>query len=172
MTNTPAASIREATKRLDELNYSVGDTLDVKSSIILVVITILGTISGGIIATQQLPTAIKVIQVIGVLALVIAGVLSLIALWPRNFSVPPAPEKLRNYLNEWVEYYAGEAQAEEKASAEFESEEQRLALERISVNGRLASWKSKLNSAAFYATAVAVLMELASLSWFACARLF
>jgi hypothetical protein len=172
MPNTPADSIRELTKRVDELNYAVGDTLDVKSSIILVVITLLGTVSGGIVATANLPATIKLVQSAAVLALVVAGVLTLIALWPREFSIPPRPERHWDYLNGLEQYYAGEPHAEQRVVADFDAELERLARERIICNNQLASKKTKLNSGAFYATAVAVTLELVSLSWFAFAHLF
>ena len=55
--------LRDDTEKLDELYFQLGDVLDVKASIILVLVTLLGAVSGqvlalhGTISGTQIPTS-------------------------------------------------------------------------------------------------------------------
>src|ERR1700721_4632100 len=59
----------EEITRLDEAIVDLGDALDVKASIVLVLATLLGAISGPILALHDLPDWVKVAQAIAVAAL-------------------------------------------------------------------------------------------------------
>jgi hypothetical protein len=167
MQKTPADLLAEEAKRLDEVIYQAGDVLDVKASIVLLVVTFLGTLSGQIVSVPDLPPTIKVIQVLAVAALCISGVLTVCALWPRDFSIPRDPRELSTYVAALVEYFRGKPNAEESVLQQYENVRNQSVVDRIATNAQFAVSKSRLNKLAFYAVAVSLLAELISLLWLA-----
>jgi hypothetical protein len=162
-----ADSLAEDAKRLDEINYSVGDVLDVKASIILVALTFLGTLSSQILLISDLPATIKVIQIIAVVALSIAAILTICTLWPRQFDIPPSPKESSAYAEELRNHFSGDPNAEGSLLQQFQIARLDLTLARIDTNNRFASSKSRSNRWAFYAVCVSVATELVSLTWLA-----
>lgn len=163
--------VAEDAKRLDEIKYQVGDVLDVKASIILVAVTFLATLSGEILAVSDLPAAIKIIQVVAVVAVSVGGISTLWALWPRKFDIPPRPDESSAYAEELEEHFRGKLDSDELIVKQFTQTVMTLRLERIAANDKLASSKTKLNKCAFYSIGVAVFAELASLLWLAICHL-
>lgn len=159
--------VADDAKRLDEIIFQTGDVLDVKASIILVAVTFLATLSGEILTVSDLPVAIKVIQVIAVVAVSIAGVLTVCALWPRQFDVPPSPTRTSAYAEQLQQYFRGKLNADELLVEDLRKDAMEIRLERIATNRRLAVSKSRFNKFAFYSIGVAVCAELASLLWLA-----
>jgi len=165
-------AVYEDAKRLDEINYGVGDALDVKASILLLVITFLGTLSGQILGLTILPRAMKVVQLIAVLGICTSGVLTLLALWPRRFSIAPAPEEMLNYAEELAVYFEGEPNQEELLLERFRRDRRELTSERISKNNQIAATKTRFNELGFYAITVSAAAELITLLWLAFWHLF
>jgi hypothetical protein len=160
-------ALAEEARRLDEVNYEVADVLDVKASIILVALTFLGTLTGEILVISDLPATIRVIQIIAVIALSIAGILTIATLWPRHFDIPPNPQESAAYAEALREHFDGAPDAEDLVLRRFQKTQMELTLARIVTNNQLASSKSRFNRWAFYAVGVSVLAELASLLWLA-----
>jgi hypothetical protein len=159
--------IAEQEKHLDELFFQVGDVLDVKASIILVVISFLGAISSQILLVQDLSCLIKGLQILAVLALA-GGVFTTVwSLWPRVFDAPPNTEEWIEYLQELEKFYAGQEDSAERAFKAFKDSISKRRQERISKNRALAERKSNLNSWAFRATVVAASAEAICLVWLA-----
>lgn len=160
-------AIAEHEKRLDELFYQLGDVLDVKASIIFVVISFLGAISGQVLLTPDLPYLIKGIQIIAVLALA-AGVFATVwSLWPRIFDVPPDTAAWLAYLEELERYFAGKDNASELLLKEFNKGVSDRRQESIAKNRALTKVKADLNEWAFRGTVVAASAEAISLVWLA-----
>lgn len=162
--------ILEEAERLDEIHYEVGDTLDVKSSIILVVVTFLGTLSGEILSRPALAGLAKAVQVSAILCLCVAGVLTLLALFPRKFDIPPDTGEMLEYADGLERHYGNFCNGAEMLLKHFQQNRIAAAMERIATNRDLANAKLKLNKAAFYVTAVAVCLELFSLALLVCPR--
>ena len=75
----------ERAKARDQAEASLADTLDVKASILLVLIVFLATLIPDVLRTPALPTCIQVLQVVTAVILS-AGVVALtIELWPRKY---------------------------------------------------------------------------------------
>ena len=68
----------------DDLAFKLGDTLDVKASIGLVVITFLGTQTAYLLDKHVTGLA-HILQAGSVVALVVATIASIVELWPRNY---------------------------------------------------------------------------------------
>jgi hypothetical protein len=160
-------AIAEHEKRLDELFFQLGDVLDVKASIILVVISFLGAISGQLLVLHDLPYLIRGIQIVAVLALA-GGVFATVrSLWPRVFDAPPDTAEWMEYLQQLEKYFAGKDDASELVANDFLQAIAQRRQERIARNRALTTTKSNLNAWAFRATVVAASAEAVSLIWLA-----
>lgn len=80
-----AEIIIERLQQKDALLFHLSDTLDVKASIWLVVITFLATQTAGFLSDALLPGALRYAQIGSALSLAAAGALALVVLWPRNY---------------------------------------------------------------------------------------
>jgi hypothetical protein len=160
-------AIAEHEKRLDELFFQLSDVLDVKASIILVVISFLGAISGQVLVLHDLPFLIRSVQMVAVLALA-GGVFATVrSLWPRIFDAPPDTAEWISYLQELENHYEGEDNASELVAKDFMQAIARRRQERIAKNRALTTAKSNLNDWAFRGTVVAVAAQAVSLIWMA-----
>jgi hypothetical protein len=158
-------TIAQEAERLDELKYQAADVLDVKASIILVVVTFLGTLSGQILSLPDLPTNVKVAQIVAVVADCLAGMLTLVALWPRDFDLPPSTEESVAYVEKLEKHFDGQVGAEDLVFEEFRKSRARGISSRIKTNSKLVAFKSRLNHWTFYIVSTAVAAELVSLAW-------
>ncbi len=68
----------------DDLSFKLGDTLDVKASIGMVVITFLGTQTAYLL-DKHVSGISHTLQAGSVIALLVATVASIVELWPRNY---------------------------------------------------------------------------------------
>jgi len=160
-------AIAEHEKRMDELFFQLGDVLDVKASIILVVISFLGTISGLVLAIHDLPYLIRGIQMIAVLSLAGGVVATVWSLWPRVFDAPPDTAEWLTYQQELQTYFAGKDDASELVSKAFADSVSKRRQERIAKNRALTEVKSNLNDWAFRGTVIAASAQAVSLIWLA-----
>ena len=94
ITDEGTALIVERLNAKDELTYQRGDTLDVKASIVLVVVTFLAGESAELLAKGNLTPAGKVTQIIAAAFLALAGILVWSQLWPREYEVEAAENLL------------------------------------------------------------------------------
>jgi hypothetical protein len=163
--------IAEDAKRLDEAYYAVGDVLDVKASILLVVVTFLGTLSGEILTVGSLPTLIKLFQVASILALCAIGVMVVTCLWTKEFRLPPPPDELQKWVVQLAEHYKQEHDTSDGLEFavvdEFEKKRAEQTLERITSNLNHARRKGKLIKFSFYLLAPALGLEFLCLVWLA-----
>ncbi len=97
----------------DELTYQRGDTLDVKASIVLVVVTFLAGESAELLAKGDLTCLGKVTQIIAATSLALAGILVWGQLWPREYEVEAA-EKLPEWRAELEDFYQDDPDASAK----------------------------------------------------------
>jgi hypothetical protein len=67
----------------DRQEFALGDTLDIKTGLILAALTFLAIQSGELIHAG-LPLGQQVLQYVSVVALIVGGVLATIELWPIN----------------------------------------------------------------------------------------
>src|SRR5580698_4493559 len=97
------ARIADEIRRVDEAFWSLVDVLDVKASVVLVAITFLGALSGQILGIDNLPLTIKILQILAILMLCVAGVLILRCLWLKEVMLPPSPDELIAWVKELKE---------------------------------------------------------------------
>jgi len=157
-------ALRADATKLDDLYYQLADVLDVKASIILVLVTLLGTISGQVLALKDLSPALKYLQVLSVLSLGIAVVLTILALRISRFYGSPSPEDWARNLSDWQDHYAPYEHAGDLIWEHFTAVRDELTLERIKLNRQLTQKKSSLNRWALRATTCALAFEFLTLA--------
>jgi hypothetical protein len=157
-------ALGEDIRRRDEMYYQLADVLDVKAGVILAVDAFLAALSGQILLVNDLPVAIKGIEVVAVLALSAALALGVISLWPRDFDIPPKPEQWSAHYQKLLKSYEADVS---KAKEQFEKDRKTRILDRIAKNSGLTDAKAKLNKKAFYGTALAILLNWFALLWLA-----
>lgn len=157
----------EEVRQLDEAIVDLGDALDVKASIVLVLATLLGAISGPTLALHDLPAWVKVAQAIAVAALGFTVICALVALWPSEFTLPPHVEAWEGNITEGAADYKDDPHGVEQIASELRESRMRVAKRRIADNQRITKRKGLFNRFAFYTSAVAILMDVATMIWLA-----
>jgi len=88
--------IGERTRERDRFELDLSDAFDVKASIVLLILTFLGTVSATVLTTDRLSVAAKLSQVPAILCVVISGVFCIACLRPKSYLLDDLPE---TYLN-------------------------------------------------------------------------
>lgn len=147
----------------DDLAVKLGDTLDVKASILLLVITFLATQTAYFL--DKSPTALPHhLLVCSGMLLGCATIAALVELWPRTYMLP-LPEKsgveraaeLRDFYGQHEGVEAG------VMVAEFTKNQMGWAQSRIASNQAINRNKSKCLEWSFYFTAIAMLLNMVTL---------
>ncbi|MHB1794647.1 MAG: hypothetical protein ACYCPO_06735 [Acidobacteriaceae bacterium] len=151
--------ILEHLQSQDDLEFELGDTFDIKTSIALVIIIFLATQSGGFLSSKM-PLHWHNIQIASVACVVIAGFLAMFALWPRNYKLKLEPKGFLGWVKEVKEFYGDDKAAvvEFLRSTQIEKIQKRFA-RNSSINAR----KSRFMELAFYFTMAALVLNIATL---------
>ena len=147
----------------DDLAVRLGDTLDVKASILLAAITLLATQTAYFLdkGTPRLPHYL----LIGAAVLLGSATLSAFTeLWPRTYLMPVPESSGISRAAELHDFYSQHEGVEAGVMlAEFTKNEMGWARERITKNQGINRIKSKCLELSFYFTAVAMLLNIATL---------
>jgi hypothetical protein len=127
----------------DELTYQRGDTLDVKASIVLVVITFLAGQSADLLAKGNLTSLGKAAQIAAAVSVALAGIFVWGQLWPREYAVEAA-EKLPQWKAELQEFYEDVPGASAKVSDVLTAGIIERTTERIYANDAINKRRSNL----------------------------
>jgi hypothetical protein len=147
----------------DDLTLRLGDTLDIKASILLAAITLLATQTAYFLDKRQ--TGVANYLLIGSVILLCCGTIAAFwELWPRTYLLP-VPEKsgidraaeLRGFYSQHEGVEAG------TMFAEFTKDEIGWAQFRISTNQNINKFKSKCLEWSFYLTGAAMVLNIATL---------
>ena len=156
------SDIEAVIKRLDlkdDQAFKLGDAIDVKASIALVVITFLATQTASFLTVRE---PWRELQVVSAFLLAIAGVLALLELWPRTYAID-ASESLDGWIAELRDYYQNRADADQLVASAVAAGHIERTKERIEKNNAINEQKSKLMDWSFRCTAVAMLLNLGTL---------
>jgi hypothetical protein len=149
----------------DACELSLGDVLDVKVSILLVAITFLAGLSGGILISVKLPLVLKVGQIISLAALSVAGTLALFELRPRNYDFPDLPKFWDAWIKSLEKHYAGKEGKADLIYRTYVGGFIKRAEERIEKNHAINLTKSRLMTYCFWATGLSLAINLLTLWW-------
>lgn len=149
----------------DELTYQRGDTLDVKASIVLVVITFLAGQSAELLTRGNLTEVGKIVQVISAIAVALAGIFVWGQLWPREYEVEAA-EQLPQWQTELEEFYDGVPNASAAVAVALEDGIIERTMERIYVNAAINKTRSNLLLGSYIFATLSLVINLLTMFGF------
>ena len=157
--------ILENLKAQNDLEYQLGDTLDMKTSIALVVIIFLAAQSGSFLASSM-PLHWHNIQLASVLCVIVAGVLAVWELIPRTYKVGLAPTEFIEWVQGVKAFYntAGVADPEAKSVEFIHRKATEQLLTRFAWNRRINAMKSWVVTFVFILTLASLILTLATLA--------
>ena len=120
--------LSDLTASRDRVEFSLGDTYDIKASIVLVIATFLATLSGSILSVQGLAIPIRWLQLLAVIALVISAFYCFRVLWPRHYRLEGNPKKIRDWLE--LQIKEGGLDAASALQSQMIATENRIAVNR------------------------------------------
>lgn len=163
---TEGRDFREELTAEAERSVDLGDALDMKANVWLVVITFLGTQSVYFVE-KGLPTWPHLAQATAILLLIVAAILTLVGLYPRDYLLfTPSNGAIESRLSQLSEFYSDAAEASTLIERQLIKDQIMWARERIETNHFLNKRKSGLLFWAFWFTALAAIMNLLTLLHF------
>lgn len=153
--------VLERLRAKDALLFSLSDTLDVKASIALVLITFLATQSSGFLASA-LPGRLAWVQLVSAVLLGAGAIFALASLWPRDHDTETA-EALDEWTQQLREHFKGHPDPEAEVEAEFRSGMIKRLKERIATNARIDRTKSRFMEWSYKLSGVAMLLNMTTL---------
>ena len=135
----------------DRHEFALGDTLDVKTGLIVVALTFLAVQSGHLIYSG-LPVCQKIIQYISVISLTLGGIAAALELRPVEYDREATPDKYQSWLEKEVQKIDGNEEhvATMLAKGRFDR-----AMERVNNNLTINKRKSRFMNACFLFALVA-----------------
>jgi hypothetical protein len=147
----------------DKAELELSDVLDIKASIVLVIITFLGTL----VERLNLSGAATVFGVITVLSLAGSCALVVLALWPREYQFESTPSDIRSSVEKICKSFIDhpeDGKTPEESALEYASEKHLAATEmRLGSNYALNRMKAKRTCWSFYALLPAIIIEMSVL---------
>jgi len=146
----------EHAREKDHAEASLADVLDVKASILLVVITFLAQVAVSVFWLESLPPNLPDLQLLNIGILVLGGTLLIAELWPRKYKFEDG-----DYLGELLAYIKDNADRLDSSTLDqiLESNAS-FAIERIGVNFQLNSEKERFLKYAFRCVLIGVAIQL------------
>jgi hypothetical protein len=154
-------SLRTDVRSRDEAEFSLGDTLDVKASILLIVVIFLAGITSGLLTSEgsRGHPLLLWIQLLCAAFLIVSGVLIIYVIWPRTYLMEDE-NRASKLLDYFAEYPA--AEIEPSVGTQILKEDISKAVERVTHNHAINLEKSRALSYAFYTALPALIIELLS----------
>ena len=150
----------------DDLVFRLGDTLDVKLSIVLVVITVVGA-QTAYFFTKPVVGIQHTLQVCSVAFLVLATITAITGLWPRRYWMIEPEGVVETRIKELEAHYKENGEeAELPLLKQLEMDQIGWAKTRIADNRGTNFRKAWRLDAAFYATSLAIACNILTLIWF------
>jgi hypothetical protein len=150
----------ERTRERDRFELELADAFDVKASIVLLILTFLGTISATMLTADKLTAIPKLAQIPVIATIVISGIFCVACLWPKDYLFDDLPETYTNWLADLEESDSERLEGVTRLSLE-------LANGRITHNHVLNKTKAWSLNGAFWFMAVALFVELGALAYIA-----
>ena len=88
----------ERSRERDRFELELCDTFDVKASIVLLILKLLGTIAATMLTADKLTAAPKLAQIPVFALVVISGMFCVTCLWPKDYLFDDLPETYANWL--------------------------------------------------------------------------
>lgn len=156
--------ILENLQSQNDIEYALGDTLDIKTSIALVVIIFLAAQSSGFLAAHM-PHHWYVVQIVSVGCLIASGGLSVWELLPRIYKVGLAPEEFSAWIQRVKGFYSadGVPDPDAKTVAFIRRKKVEQLQKRFTANSKVNAMKSLVVTGVFILTLGSLGLNLATL---------
>ena len=152
----------ESVRDRDAREFSLGDTLDVKTSVILAVIVFLAAQSEHFFQDSLTP-CVRDVQYISAIALVAGGISAVLELIPRNYQAENSPSSYGQWISDLERYYAGQDNADASIAEQFVKGYVARTTERIEANIAVNQRKSLWLNVCFISTVVSLAANLFTL---------
>jgi hypothetical protein len=108
MNDSALSWLYDMAKKREWTEIALGDTLDVKASIMLTIVALVAGITGVVLAWTQLPLfrILETVQVISVFLLSASALLAIAALSPKNYEYEDTPDAYAGWLQRLEQFYA------------------------------------------------------------------
>jgi hypothetical protein len=149
----------------DRQEFALGDTLDVKTGLIVVALTFLAVQSVELIKADM-AAAQWIAQAISIGAMIASGALCVAELWPRDYGREPTPKKYQAWIAETETYRQSypDTGAESITAEKLTEARVASATDNVQVNLAINTLKSKFMFRAFGCLVVSFAANLATLS--------
>jgi len=160
----PLGVFEDIIRDQDDFEFQLGDTLDIKTSIVLVVITFLATQSADFLkGTPILSPFWSRAQILSILCLIIAGMLALYELLPKKYMVRMPPDQFLKWVEDLSDFYKEEADPIAKIDSAINDVEIERIKARFAQNSSINALKSRLLVGSFYFSLTALVINLFTL---------
>jgi hypothetical protein len=95
---TTSGFIGERTRERDRFELELGDAFDAKASIVLFILTFLGTISATMLLADGATRMAKLAQIPVIASVVISGIFCVACLWPKDYLLDDLPENYADWM--------------------------------------------------------------------------
>ena len=102
----------------DRLLFNLSDTLDMKASVSLILITFLATQTAELFRIEQLPVLLHWLQFLSALGLFAATISAIVVLWSRKWSVEKS-EKFPEWRAKLQEHFRDQDDADQKVADQY-----------------------------------------------------
>ncbi len=145
------------------MEFSTGDVLDVKAGLLLVMLIFLAEQAGALFQ-GTLSSAQVALEWVSILSLIVGGVLAIVQLIPKKYSVLSSPIKYGKWLEDLQVHYSGEQDPDAKALQLAEHTDTVQAVERVQGNIALNKKKVLLVKLCFYCVSVSFAANMLALT--------
>lgn len=163
MQNRGMTELSEYTYERDRNEFNLGDTLDIKTGLLLASLTFLAIQSAELIK-PGLPLSESIAQAISVLCLIAGGGLCVVELWPRHYVREALPDRYEAWISETEKFREDEPYAEPITEEKLHSARFSAAMERVRENSAINKRKSSLMFWAFYCLVASFVANVGTLA--------
>lgn len=152
--------ISQMARDRDRFELDLSDALDVKASIVLLILTFLGTVSATVLLADKVPPVGKLTQIPVIVSLVISGIFCVVSLWPKQYLLDDLPQR-------YAEWAATLGESDSEQLRDIANLSLALAHERISHNSKLNKSKIWYLNGAFWSMSSSLFLELGAVVYLA-----
>jgi|GEM_PF-5934068 len=148
----------------DRQEFALGDTLDIKTGLILAALTFLAIQTGDLLKTSATPTQVA-LQGFSILGLIVGGILAVAELWPRDYGRDASPQKYMDWvrgIDKYREEYP-ETGTEPVTVEQLNAARVQTAVSNVETNLALNRKKSTLMFSAFFCVAASFALNVLTL---------
>jgi hypothetical protein len=148
----------------DRQEFALGDTLDIKTGLILAALTFLAIqstdlVKGGLSFRQE------IVQFVSVIAMIVGGAFCAAELWPRDYAREAPPSKYQDWIEHANKLHEENPQESDPVTVEaLTSARISSALTSVQTNLAINKLKSKLMIVAFFGAIAAFAANVATLA--------